>query len=379
MKRELTALAVAAMLALAGCGAQIGDSGGRTSTAPASDATERGSEGGTVRMYVSDERNAVGLFAHLNVTITEVGLRPAGVTASTNASADGATEANGTDDGSESAPSATATGSAAATGSADAGGDDEWQSYVVEERTVDLTELQGENATHLGDLTVPAGEYDGVFVRVSDVEATLKGGERVRVKLPSDRLRIEDGFAVGAASATDFVFDITVFEAGTSGKFVLKPVADESGTDQRVRLVETGRTINPSVNANANASASASTGTNVSAGVNGSVDTDGPGNATESIADGELDVSVREPPAPGASVAVSVTDGEGPVEAATVRVGGTVAGTTDAEGKVTVRLPDADRVRLSASAGGATAEATLSLDAGANGSVGASASGAVNA
>ncbi len=232
---------------------------------------------GTVRMYVSDERNAIGQFEHLNVTITEVRLRPAGeATADGNVS--GEANVTGELDANASATNATVTNATAAnatanaTVNASADADGEWRTYAVEERTVDLTELQGENATRLGNLTVPTGQYEGVAVRISDIEATLKTGERVTVKLPSDRLRVRHEFTVGA-TATDFVFDITVFEAGKSGKYVLKPVAGESGTDQPIRLVNDGTTRggNASVGAGANASvgtnANATVGTNASTGV----------------------------------------------------------------------------------------------------------------
>jgi uncharacterized membrane protein len=73
---------------------------------------------------------------------------------------------------------------------------------------------------------------------VAEVNGTLTSGEDVRVKLPSQRLKLKERFAVGDGEEVDFVFDATVFEAGKSGKYILKPVASESGTDVPIREVE---------------------------------------------------------------------------------------------------------------------------------------------
>ncbi|QAU13062.1 hypothetical protein EKH57_10205 [Halorubrum sp. BOL3-1] len=52
-------------------------------------------------------------------------------------------------------------------------------------------------------------------------------------------------------------------------------------------------------------------------------------------------------PAPGATATVEVTDAAGePVEGATVEVGGEAAGTTDADGRIDVTLPDDDEVGI---------------------------------
>ena len=52
-------------------------------------------------------------------------------------------------------------------------------------------------------------------------------------------------------------------------------------------------------------------------------------------------------PAPGAAVTVEVTDAAGgPVEGATVEVGGESAGTTDANGRIELTLPDDDEVEI---------------------------------
>lgn len=149
-------------------------------------------DGGTVAFYISDEKNVIGNFRHLNVTITRVGFAR--------------TTANGSG----------------------------WVEREVDNATVDLTELQGANATLIDAYDVPNGNYTKVFVYVSDVNATLKDGKQTRVKLPSKKLQLNSDFTVTNDSEVDFVFDISVHQAGQSGKYVLRPTIGESGTDVQI-------------------------------------------------------------------------------------------------------------------------------------------------
>jgi hypothetical protein len=112
-----------------------------------------------------------------------------------------------------------------------------WIERDVDNRTVDLTELTGPNATLIDSPALPAGEYSKVFVYVSDVEGVLEDGTEVNVKLPSDRLHLNSPFTAGPNQSVDFVFDISVHKAGKSGKYILKPVASQSGTDQPIEPV----------------------------------------------------------------------------------------------------------------------------------------------
>lgn len=182
MSRTATAVAVSLLLVTAGCSGFLDDAGGAEGS-------------GTVAFYVSDQPNAIDDFEHLNVTISEVAFHPAN--ASENAS---------------------------------------WMTRDVDNRTVDLTRLQGDNASLLGNLSVPAGDYDKVFVHVSGIEATLDSGESANVKLPSEKLHISAPFTLESDETVPFVYDITVQETG-SGKYILKPQAGESGTDVPVKRV----------------------------------------------------------------------------------------------------------------------------------------------
>jgi hypothetical protein len=101
----LAAVAMAAVLVLAGCAGPI--SGGTDTAAPgdATGATPENAavdgDSGAVEFYISDEENTIDDFAHLNVTITKVGLHRVddgsdAATATVNGEAVGETDGSGT-------------------------------------------------------------------------------------------------------------------------------------------------------------------------------------------------------------------------------------------------------------------------------------------
>jgi hypothetical protein len=171
---------------------------GTATPTPTPDGNESmGSSGeqGQMNFYVSDQQNAIDDFRYLNVTIDEVSLRgPA---------------ANGSN-----------------------------TTYAVDNRSVDLTALQGDNATLLQTFDVPAGNYTKVFISVAEVDGTLTDGSSADVKLPSSKLQLNENFEVTADSEVDFVYDITVIKRGNSGSYNIKPVASESGTDVPIDRVD---------------------------------------------------------------------------------------------------------------------------------------------
>lgn len=186
-------LAVAAALLLAGCtGAFSGD----------------GAADGTVHVYVSDEPGAIGEFEHLNVTITSFSLRSAEPT-------------DGHDDDGHHRHR-------------HHGGN--WTTYEINETTVDLTRLQGANASLLHAVDVPDGEYTAVSVEVADVNATLENGETPKkVNVPNDRLVVPKEFTVGDNESVEFVVDAVVKERRENETYVVKPNLDASGTDVELR------------------------------------------------------------------------------------------------------------------------------------------------
>ena len=96
---------------------------------------------------------------------------------------------------------------------------------------IDLRLLTGENALEIWSGNVTPGVYSNLFIYVSDVTGYLVGNETVAVKLPSGKLHISKPFSVND-SLVNFVFDITVHEAGNSGKYILQPQISESGPDK---------------------------------------------------------------------------------------------------------------------------------------------------
>jgi hypothetical protein len=274
-----------------GQGNQQGDDSTTTAT-ETSTATETPTTTGTdasLEFYVSDEQNAIDDFEHLNVTIDRVGVHRA-----------------------------------------DAGENESaWVEKSVANRTVDLTELQGANATSLGVLNVSNGTYDKTFIYVSEVNGTLTNGDHPDVKLPSSKLQLDSEFTVGNGEEIDYVFDITVVKRGNSGSYNIKPVAGESGTSDQVEIEDTDDAENETENETEEQALSLSLDGNATAGEN---------------------------------VTVTVTQNGSAVANATVSVDGDVVGETDENGTILVSVPaDAEELELSATSGEAEGEATFQV------------------
>jgi len=343
-RTALYTVLVAGMVLLAGCAGGISG----TPTGGDGDGAPTAGDTGTVSFYISDEPNAIGDFDHLNVTITAVGFQQAGdggdveaedetvepeTEAPENETVEPEAEApeNETEDELEAAENETdAPDGEADDDDGEAGG---WIEYDVDDRTVDLTELRGANATMLDQFDVPNGTYTKVFVYVDAVNATLESGERVNVKLPSEKLHINERFAVEDGSDVDFVFDIAVHEAGNSGKYILKPVISQSGTDVDIERV----------------------------------DDEGEDRGTdgedEGESEGELQAAFVGSVAPGEDATVEVTRRGEPVENATVAVDGERVGTTDAEGRLTFAVPDGEELEVAVRLGEAEAELEREFEA----------------
>lgn len=183
---------MAALLALAGCSSFLGAAGGGT---------------GTVNFYVSDQPGAIDDFEHLNVTVDSVTF----------------VRANGNR-----------------------------TTYDANE-TVDMTRLEGSNATLIEAYEVEAGNYTKVFLSVADVDATFAGDASGDVKVPSEKLQLTQNFTVESNESVDFVYDVMVTKAGDSGTYVLRPVVSESGTD--VEIDEVDATVEAGASAEADGDA----------------------------------------------------------------------------------------------------------------------------
>ena len=143
------------------------------------------------RLLISDEVNAIEDFEQFYVTISSIGVHQAGESS-------------------------------------------EWITHeLVEPKTVDLTELTGDNATEIWSGYVDPGEYNKVFIYADNVTGIPKAD----VKLPSNKLQISKPFTLSTDLIVSFVFDITVVEAGKSSQYILLPQIGQSGADQPFSLV----------------------------------------------------------------------------------------------------------------------------------------------
>ena len=150
---------------------------------------------GNFAFLISDEPNDIGDFESLNVTISRVGLQAAGSV--------------------------------------------KRLEFTPEVETVDLTQLQGEQAQEIWRGNVPAGQYSHVYIYVSEVRGRLESkGQIVDVQLPSGKLHISMQFEITVDRVTSFTFDITVVASGNNGKYILKPQIGESGARQEQRRLE---------------------------------------------------------------------------------------------------------------------------------------------
>lgn len=144
---------------------------------------------GNFVFLISDDVNAIGDFSSVNVSISKVGLFLAD-------------------------------------------GSDRWVEFEPEIREVDLALLPGDKTEQIWRGNVPEGQYSKVVIYVDDVRGVLKAtGQTIEIKLPSRKLQISKPFQVGAGTVTSFTYDLTVVSAGNKGKYILKPQADQSGSN----------------------------------------------------------------------------------------------------------------------------------------------------
>ncbi|MFB6153083.1 MAG: DUF4382 domain-containing protein [Halodesulfurarchaeum sp.] len=308
---------LALLLVLAGCAGGIsGSPPTKQPQTPGSGTPAGTATGGVVELYISDRPTVIDQFASLNVTVSQVGFER------------------------------------------ESGG---WTKFPVDNRTVDLTRLVGSNASLVGAFDVPEGNYTTVFVYVEDVNATLKTGESVRVKLPSERLHITSSFTVTPNSSIDFVFDIAVHKAGRSGKFILRPVISESGTDVPIDAVKDGadsektKGDNTEGNTTKNKKGAEEGGAKENA-TDQQTPESGPGNESRagenpapnsSASSGStLSVAFVGQVVSGKSTTIHVTRNGTPVAHAIVEVNGNVVGQTGEAGQVTFEVPVADSVKV---------------------------------
>ena len=112
---------------------------------------------------------------------------------------------------------------------------DKWIEITPEVSSVDLTTVPGALTQQIWRGDVLSGNYQQVFVYVANVTGTLEStGERIEIKLPSQRLHLAVPFSVSDNTVTNFTYDMTVIRTGNgrNAKYILKPQISESGASQ---------------------------------------------------------------------------------------------------------------------------------------------------
>ena len=268
---KLLALFIPVMLLAVACG------GAEPTTLPTTAPTPTAEAGPpeapfNFRFLISDEVNAIDQFQSLEVSINRIGLL------------------RGDESG-------------------------KWIEMPPQTPTVDLTQLQGENAEKIWSGTVPDGTYTKVFVYVDSVQGVLAAepGQTIDVKLPSNKLQLSKSFEIAPGTPLSFVYDLTVIAAGNpkSGiKYILKPQIGESGADQGYKEVE-------------------------------------PTKAIELKIKGNLAFQLEGDVVPGGAATVTLTYQGIPLPNVQLELDDEELGATDDSGQLSIRIPtDADEVEL---------------------------------
>jgi hypothetical protein len=207
---------------LAGCSSG-GDTGeptdGQTTAGETTTTADRQSESvGSFELLISDRPADIGDFDRLSVTVDSARVFPKSVEPTT----EPATTTNTT----ATAAATTAEPATGTTTQADAPEDAGFTVLDLENPTVDLTTVLGEDAVSVFEGDLAAGTYTKVELHVAEVEGIVDG-ESVPVKVPSEKLQIVHNFTVGD-QPVQFVFDINVVKKGPNG-YNLLPVISESG------------------------------------------------------------------------------------------------------------------------------------------------------
>lgn len=105
--------------------------------------------------------------------------------------------------------------------------DDELQQFDADAE-VDLTELVGEASELIDETELDSKNYEFLQLEAEATEAALSGGDSATVNLPGDApLKFDLAFEIRSDQTTSFTADFTPIKQGQTGRYVLKPVADE--------------------------------------------------------------------------------------------------------------------------------------------------------
>lgn len=93
---------------------------------------------------------------------------------------------------------------------------------------VDLTELVGEASELINETELDTGTFDFLQLDAEATEAALSDGSTATVELPGEApLKFDQPFDIRTDQTTSFTADFTPVKQGQTGRYVLRPVADE--------------------------------------------------------------------------------------------------------------------------------------------------------
>jgi hypothetical protein len=165
----------------------------------------QGESTGTLATHVSDQPGDIGDFESCIVTISEVRIKPA---------------------------------------------DGEAITRSVDDVEADLVKLQGDKQKLIDESELEEGEYSYVHLDVSNVDTTLADGDEANVDTAGEAgLKFQtftidgeqsDTFEIRSGETASFTADFMPVKGGQSGRYVLKPVADEvTVTYEEIEATET--------------------------------------------------------------------------------------------------------------------------------------------
>ena len=112
-------------------------------------------------------------------------------------------------------------------------GSEERLGFTPEVKTVDLTQLRGDQFKEIWRGNVPAGQYSHVHIYVREAKGELEAtGQIIKLNVPGDVVHIPIPFQVTVDSVTIYTFDITVVGTTNDRTYMLKLQIDESGAFQ---------------------------------------------------------------------------------------------------------------------------------------------------
>jgi hypothetical protein len=106
-----------------------------------------------------------------------------------------------------------------------------WTEVMLDNVTVDLTNLSATNETIVGNLTLDAGNYTKIELFVSDVTGMVDGNE-VEVFVPSGKLKIVGDFNLTDNETASFTFDVHVVQRGHKSVYNLTPVISRNDDEE---------------------------------------------------------------------------------------------------------------------------------------------------